>query len=300
MSVTHTIARPGLRTCLLGVCLSFALLAPARAQDDELGDLDDKPAAPSEESESSADDTSTDGEAAPEKAAPASEPDAGPAVLVQPYAGIGIAMRSFERPIDVGIQKLSASAVPGVEVGLGVVAWPEASFSLGFNLAYQSALGFTVTESPSFAMPNRVRARSERAALDIAPTWRFGKVSLAVPIGASMRTLWPEVHVLMTPGYSLIGAHARLELSVRAGERLTVRVAPEFQWIAQIDEDLRATGVSSQGAAFGGEATINVALSSQWQLGVNYRESHAAISTTRDTKFKDVERYLTLRGTGSF
>jgi opacity protein-like surface antigen len=222
-------------------------------------------------------------------------------VLIQPYAGIGIAMRSFERPASAGVQKLSASAVPGAEVGLGVTAWPAASFSLGFNLAYQTALGFVIEEQPPFALPNRVHARSERVALEIAPSWRVGTaVRVGVAIGGTMRTLWPEAHMLMTPGYSLIGPHARLELQVRVTDALTLRVAPEGQWITLIDESLRATGVSPQGVAVGGEAGIHYALSSHWQAGVSYRESHASIATNRGSQFQDVERYLTVRGTGSF
>jgi hypothetical protein len=283
----------------IALCLGLLCSARAHAQDDELGDLDDKPSkADSQAAEGG--EADAEAEAAPGAAEPAAEGDSGPSVSIRPYAGIGIAMRSFERPISGGVQKLAASAVPGAEVGLTVVAWPAASFSLGFNLAYQTALGFTVKESPSFAMQNRTHARSEHVALDVAPTWRKGPLSIGVPIGLSMRTLWPEAHMLQTPGYSLIGPHARLELVLQAGERVSLRVAPEAQWITMIDEALRATGVNSQGVALGGEATLNVTLSDHWQAGVSYRESHALISSASGATFKDTERYLTLRGTGSF
>ena len=297
MSIQHKLTK-WLCVLWLGSVLPCTA-STARAQDEDFGE-DETPArtdAGDAESESEA----SESEAKPEGSEkPASEAPTGPGVSVQPYAGIGMAMRSFSRPTSLGLQKLAASAVPGAEVGLTVVAWPEEPFSLGFNLAYQTALGFTVTESPPFALQNHVRARSERVALDIAPTWHFGALNVGVAIGASARVLWPEAHLLMTPGYSLIGPHARLELTARFNERLTVRIAPEGQWIVLIDQDLKATGVSSQGMAVGGEAAVNITVSDHIQVGVNYRESHALISTNRNTQFQDVERYLTLRGTGSF
>lgn len=289
----------------LGLCLGLACAArPAHAQDDDLGELDDKPSksadAQADEKPSNAEGEGESEATPPAAAEPAAEPDSGPSVLIRPYAGIGIAMRSFQRPIDGGVQKLNASAVPGVEVGLRVVAWPAASFSLGFHLSYQTALGFTVTESPSFAMKNHVHARSEHAALDIAPTWRAGALRLGVPLGVSIRTLWPEAHMLQTPGYSLIGPHARIELGIQAGDRLSIRIAPELQWITMIDEALRETGVNAQGVALGGEAQVDFALADHWQVGLSYRESHALIGSASGKTFQDVERYLTLRGTGSF
>ena len=174
------------------------------------------------------------------------------------------------------------------------------AFCRSSSLRTKTALGFTITESPPFALANHVRARSERVALDLAPTWHFGSVNIGVAVGASARVLWPEAHLLMTPGYSLIGPHARLELSARLSERLSFRVAPEAQWIVLIDQDLKATGVSSQGLAVGAEAALNITVSEHIQLGVSFRESHALIATNRNTQFQDVERYLTLRGTGSF
>jgi hypothetical protein len=298
MSVKHQPPAFGVAHGLIALWLGCLLPMSAAAQDDDLGEDEDKASRSSDESAAQGDADSA--EAKPATTEPASEVESGPSVLIQPYVGFGIAMRSFQRPTSVGIQKLSASAVPGAEVGLGIVAWPAASFSLGFNLAYQTALGFTVVEMPPFALQNRVHARSERVALDIAPTWRLGAVSLGVPIGLSMRTLWPEAHMLMTPGYSLIGPHARIELTVRVSGALTLRIAPEGQWITLIDESLRATGVSPQGVAVGGEASFNYAFSTHWQAGVSYRESHALIATNRDAGFQDVERYLTVRGTGSF
>ncbi|MET0388370.1 MAG: hypothetical protein ABW321_20530 [Polyangiales bacterium] len=263
-----------------------------------------EPAVAEPEPTPSAEETPAEGEAVAEEAPPVETPPAqdqvGPTIIVQPYAGVGIATRSFKRPVSTGSQSLAATVTPAAEVGLGVVLWPERSFSLSILLAYQSALGFTVTERPPFAYPNEVGARSERVSLDIGPGWKLGPARLSIPIGASMRTLWPEIHTSLTPGYSLIGPHARIELAVLLGGRVSLRISPEAQWIAHIDQSLRATGVSSQGVALGGDVSAGVVLSKAFSVGLNYRQSHALITTNRGFTFSDVERYFTVRIVGTF
>jgi hypothetical protein len=63
---------------------------------------------------------------------------------------------------------------------------------------------------------------------------------------------------------------------------------------------LRQAGVSSLGVALGGDAGLDLRLSQVWEVAINYRESHAVLSSTRGASFLDVERYLTLRVIGSF
>lgn len=272
-----------------------------RSAGDELGELDDDDPDQGDESTDDEGEANAEDEEASDApaTAPAEEP-AGPSIAIAPFAGAGIATRSYQRPVSFGTQRLDAAAVPGVEVGLQVTAWPSADFSLVFSLVYQSALWFTVTERPLFALPNQVSARSERIALDLAPSWRFGVFRLTIPVGVTVRSLWPEVHTLMTAGYSLIGPHARLDLALQISSALRLRIAPELHWITGIDEALVDSGVSSQGIALGGEASVDLQLSSVWGLGIHYRESHAVIGTTRDSQFTDIERYLTLRLTGTF
>jgi hypothetical protein len=294
---------------LLGaLCVCGSSAAVRAGDDDALGDLDDAPRSRSQSSDGD-DDDAADPEpatAAPEAAATAQpaavsgQEDTGPSLLIQPFAGFGIATRSFRRPYLGATQSLDAAVVPAAEVGLSLTVWPNADFGVLIKFVYQSALGFTVTESPPFALKNELGARSERVALEIGPRWRFGTVHVAVPIGLSMRTLWPEVHTLTTPGYNLIGPHARVDFHVLLGGIVYVRIAPELQWIVQIDDDLWKTGLSSQGVALGGEAAIGAQFAKAWSVGVNYRESHALISTVHAMTFTDVERYVTARLTGAF
>lgn len=272
---------------------------PARPEPEE------EEAAEPEAAESSTESTDTQDEpsAAPAPESASEEGERGPSVRIEPYAGFGIATRSVRMPSTDGVLKVAPGVTPAAEVGLKVVVWPAADFSFFVNLIYQSALGFTVTERPPLSIEKEVRARSERVALEVAPRWRVagGKLELAVPVGATVRTLWAEVHTSKTPSFSLVGPHARVELRVALSDMLSLRLAPELQYIMMVDRDLLTAGTTSQGMALGGDASLEAQLSEAWSIRIAYRESHASLGAARGSvTFQDVERYLTLRVVGSF
>jgi hypothetical protein len=293
---------------LRAACCSGALLMAAAGQasadDDELGSLDDD--APKKR-EPASDDAAADGASEPAEgadklveAAPAAAASSGPSVLIRPYAGFGFGTRSFTRPTPQGKQTLPGSVVPAAEAGLEVIAWPQDDFSLSFELHYQTLVGFTIGEKPPFALGNQVDVRSERIELSVSPNWRVGPVRLEVPLGFAVRSFWPNVHMLQTPGYSLLGPQARFMLATAIAGPISFRIGPEVQWIMLIDHSLKKDGVGAQGVALGGEALLNVDLTSTWALGLSYRESHALVSGTAAASFQDIERFLTLRITGTF
>lgn len=260
-----------------------------------------EPEPPSEDAETPA--AATEADSAPEPESGAQAVESGPSVSIEPYVGIGISTRSISMPASAGVLKVAPGVTPAAEVGLRVVAWPGADFGFFVNLVYQSALGFSVTERPPLALAKEVGARSERVALEVAPRWRFagGKLDLAIPVGATVRTLWAEVHMSTTPSFSLVGPHVRAELRLRVSELLSLRLAPELHYIMMVDDDLVNAGISSQGVALGGDAGVDAQISQAWSFGINYRESHALLSASRGSvSFADVERYLTLRAVGSF
>lgn len=267
------------------------------------------PAAPVEEeeeaSEPAAEASATEDEVepAPPPESAAQEGESGPSIRIEPYAGVGISTRSVRMPSKDGVLEVAPGVTPAAEVGLRVQLRPAADFSFFAHLVYQSALGFSVTEHPPLALEKEVRARSERVALEVAPRWRFGggKQELAIPVGATVRTLWAEVHTSQTPSFSLVGPHARVELRLAFSDMLALRFGPDLQYIMMVDKDLITAGVSSQGVALGGDASVEAQVSEVWSFRVTYRESHALLSAARGTvSFHDVERYLTLRAVGSF
>lgn len=256
---------------------------------------------PSEDAESSTDAAEEAPQSEPEEGAQAA--DDGPSVSIEPFAGFGIHTRSVRMPWMTGALEVAPGVTPAFEVGLRVHARPRAEFSYFVNLVYQSALGFSVTERPPIALPKEVGARSERVALEFAPRWRFsnGQIELGIPVGATVRTLWAEVHMSQTPSFSLVGPHARAEVQLRFNDAISLRIAPELQYIMMVDNDVKNAGVSSSGVALGGDASVEAQFSQVWSLRINYRESHALLSATRGSvSFSDVERYLTLRAVGSF
>jgi hypothetical protein len=84
-------------------------------------------------------------------------------------------------------------------------------------------------------------------------------------------------------------------------DMLSLRLGPDLQYIMMVDKDLTTAGLSSQGVALGGDASLEAQVSEVWSFRVTYRESHALLAAARGTvSFHDVERYLTLRAVGSF
>lgn len=229
--------------------------------------------------------------------------DSSRSLLVRPFAGVGVTSRSFDRPTADASQVFASAFVPAVETGLYVSVWPDSTRSLGVLLQYRTSLGLVVTEPSPFAVRNRLSVRSEQIELSIIPSVRLGESlgdpRLGLALGGCARTFWPSEHTLMTPGYTLLGPHTRIELIVPAFQRWTVRIAPEAQWIVAMDAALRRSGVAPQGVALGGEASLALALTPTWSAGLHYRESHAIASATTGRAFEDIERYLTLRVEGS-
>jgi hypothetical protein len=275
--------------------------APERVREEPAEEPAVEPESPSEDAEPSTEPATEAPPSESEEGAQAA--DDGPSVSIEPFAGFGIATRSVRMPWMTGALEIAPGVTPAFEVGLRVQARPRADFSFFVNLVYQSALGFSVTERPPLALPKEVGARSERVALEFAPRWRFsnGQIELGIPVGATVRTLWAEVHMSQTPSFSLVGPHARAELQLRFSDAISLRVAPELQYIMMVDDDVKNAGVSSSGVALGGDASVEAQISRAWSLRINYRESHALLSATRGSvSFSDVERYLTLRAVGSF
>jgi hypothetical protein len=204
--------------------------------------------------------------------------------------GVGAHSRAIVRPTDTGTQTLATSYVPAVELRLGVVAWPDADFSLAISVHYQTGLWLTVTELPQFALANEVAVRSQRMALSVSPSWRLApQTRLGFVLGATLRSFWPEDRSLQTPSYNLVGPHARGELAIGLAGPVRLRVQPELQWLLLIDEHANSP---TQGAAIGGELALELRWGPSRTLALSYRESHALLA--RGARFRDVERYLTV------
>lgn len=201
--------------------------------------------------------------------------------------GVGAHSRSFVRSGET----MPNAYVPAIEGSLGLVIKPAADFSLAISASYQTGLWLTVTELPPFALANEVSVRSQRLALNIAPSWRIGsQTRIGFALGGSIRSFWPEDRALQTPRYNLVGPHVRGELLTAIAGPVRLRVTPELQWLMLIEED---ASPGTQGAAVGGELVLELSLGPMRALALCYRESHALLA--RGASFRDVERYLTVR-----
>jgi hypothetical protein len=223
------------------------------------------------------------------------------AVLLQASAGMGVGSRGFSRPHELGEQQLPDVAFPAAAVALRVEGWPDAPFSLTGLLRYRTSLGLEVQEHPPFALPNELGARAAHTELSVAPTFRLGDdraraFRLAVPVGLSVRSFWPDIRELVTPGYSLLGPFVRVELIAPLPPWLLLRVGPELQAILVLDQHMKKAGLEGQGLALGGELGVEVGPFLSWlSLELSYRESHAWVGNRSDgPDLADAERFVIL------
>jgi hypothetical protein len=227
-------------------------------------------------------------------------------LLVQASAGLGMGSYGFSRPSELGEQRLPDAVFPAAAVALAVEGWPDAPFSLTGLLRYQTSLGLRVQEHPPFALPNELSARSGFGELSLAPTFRLesGKtnreaIRLAVPVGLSLRSFWPDVRELLTPGYSLVGPFVRAQVILPIHASFRLRAGPELQAILVLDEHMKKAGLQGQGLALGAEIAAALGPVGPFSLELGYRLSVGRVANRGDgPDFRDTQQLviLTLQG----
>ena len=273
---------------------------------DEFDELDESG---SDESDSEATDddqgaVDEDGDEGAETGDAAPQPSSD--VSVQVFAGAGVGTRALLRPIlGMGVQRMDDVAFAALDAGLRVTVWPAETFSWEFLLRYATSLGMTVEQQPRFAPVNGVDVRANHVELSVAPEFHLGdaasSASLLFPVGFGLRTLWPEVHSLPVPGYTLGGPLLRAELAIPFLDVVTLRFGPEVQWIVMIDQSIVDDGAGYQAVALGGEALLRAQVTTFLGIELAFRESHALAPTSvAGENFVDIERFFTGRMSGTW
>jgi hypothetical protein len=228
-------------------------------------------------------------------------------MTVELNAGLGVGTRSYERPYMMQLQELETTPFTALDLSLRMkdcaADCPTDPFVIEYLLRYQTSLGMRVEQPLIFALPSEVDARSSRLELSIAPIFKLGasasSLSIAVPVGASLRALAAEHRDLPLPSYLLFGPHLRVEARAPLGDRFALRAGPELQWIALISDRLKDDGVAGSGFALGLELAASASLTSWLGLELTYRQAHAFASGKGErADFEDIERYATLQLSG--
>jgi hypothetical protein len=106
----------------------------------------------------------------------------------------------------------------------------------------------------------------------------------------------PQAHQYPLHPFSLGGLMIRPEVIVSLGDRVTLRVGPEVQWLLLFNHSLTREGVCCSGGAMGGQATLQTSLGSVFSLALTYRELRSLVPVA--ARFTDVERVVTARLVG--
>ena len=242
----------------------------------------------------------TDGEAPVESAEPPA-PAPVRAISLHMAAGLGVGSLAFTRPTSVGVQHLPESTFAAAELLLRIHAWPNETFSLEAQVAYQTSLGFELEISPFFALPERLNVRVQRVELSVAPRIAFSSskhgLALAVPVGFALRSFFPEVHHYSVQNHNLGSAFVRPELIVPLGELIALRGGPELHWLMLVEPSLEREGADGSGYAIGFQGAVQAAVGPTFSVALAYHQLHSVIPTA--ARFEDTERFLTARFGGS-
>lgn len=266
---------------LLALCCASAFSPVVRAQEEGDPDVQEEPA-PS-----------------PPHETPAAA-NARPSPLAFALAGGGATSRTLSIPANDGPRKLDTGLAPALSIRLAARVQNTAHF-LGLSLNYQTSVGLHATDTVPDAstLPSETHIRSHRFEGGLAPGLFFSRspnsAALSLFVGYGLRSL-QSIAELRIPRFTLHGPVARLELDVPLLDgRLSVRLAPEVQFIVGMTEQLRAlAGLGTTGFAFGGEASVQLQLIGPWASRLCYREAHARSTGLEGRAFEDIERYVTL------
>lgn len=218
-------------------------------------------------------------------------------LLGRVHAGIGVGMRELTWPEAGEMRAVESGAFLAVEVGAAFALALSDAVSLGPEFAYQTSLDHEIEETHIAGETQPMGLRAHRFEALLALTFRLGesrKFWIAPALGYGVRALHPEVHHLLTPSYSLTGPVARLTLRIPFGDMFALRLAPEVQLLS-VGDALEELGVESSGIAFGGDAALELALSTHFATELAFRQAHAVMSSSLGADSTDVERFATLR-----
>jgi hypothetical protein len=226
--------------------------------------------------------------------------EARPSPLAFVLAGGGVTSRTLELPAPDGPRSLATGLAPALSIRLAGRVQNSSRF-LGWRLSYQSSVGLHATNTvPDVSLtPSETHIRSHRFEAGVAPGLFLSRspdsVALSLFAGYGLRAL-ASVAELRIPRFTLHGPVARLELDVPlfAG-RLSVRLAPDVQWLVGMTHQLRTlSGIDGAAIALGGEASMRLHLIGAWAARLCYREAHVRSTGLDGRAFEDIERYLTL------
>jgi hypothetical protein len=213
--------------------------------------------------------------------------------------GIGLGVRDFALPTEVGIVRLTTDPFPAATISLGIDVEPSARgrVSVGGGLRYATSVGLRADDTRTDGSTRNTASRSQRLDLEAGATLRLadgeGAVALSALVGWGVRIFSSEAPVTL-PDYAIGGPSLRALLVVPVSTRFTVTAGPDVQWVVHVGDALRDAGVSTGGAALGAELAVRFGLTDTLSLEAWYRESHALLSSTRGDA-TDVERWTALR-----
>jgi len=213
-------------------------------------------------------------------------------------AGAGFGQRSSAVPIPSGEGRFATSAFPAVNAALDVWVRPlsNSSFRMGLAGRYYTSVGLSVEGQLPDGTTRSTAAHAHSLSIGLKANLGFVEsvraVRMELELGWSFRML-DNGALLAMPTYTLSGPSARLGVFLPLGEEgpLVLGVIPEVGFINSVSEEMAQAGEIGGGFTVGFETQVRLNIIRQLAVEVVYRESHALMSSARDSDMTDVERF---------
>lgn len=212
--------------------------------------------------------------------------------------GAGFGLRDIIMPTRAGDRRLESALFPALGVSLDTGVRIGAHGLIGLRFDYQTSLGLKATEQLAADSGKQTSLRSHHVELGITPGVRFvsspNSVVLRLFAGWGFRGLRAVTDIAL-PQYLLHGPVLRPELRIPfLRGRAEVKLGPELQLITGLSDELRQlANPAATGFAWGAQVALNVRVTQALRFYIDYRESHARVSSAWGQAFQDTERFAT-------
>lgn len=216
----------------------------------------------------------------------------------------GAGMHESSLPGAGGTRRVAAAWFPAAGFRFSLAQRPGARLRFGGELAYTSSVGYELTRSiePDTTERSGARAQEFAAAASMAIALMNGPAPISLPItlGYGGTALSTDTPLAAAQAYLITGPRAGvgIDLPLFAGV-LDVSARGEVGINLTATQALQDSGAGAFGWTYGFQVAADVRLAGALQIGVRYREAHAALPLSGTSAFHEIHRFalacLTLR-----
>lgn len=213
---------------------------------------------------------------------------------VRARVGFGAGSHESTLPTANGTEHVTPHAFSAWGFELRAAGRVSEKLRVGGMVQYASSLGYELTRPLFTSGSESSAARSQEIGVHALAELALTRY-LVLPImaGYTFSAFRTDLPLTAAPSYLLTGPRLAAGLSLALfGARLRLLALPELGATLTTSDALVHAGLERQGLEYGWTAEIDVRLPYQLQIGVRYREAHAALAADGAGSFRDAQRFV--------